>query len=120
VIVRDGVIVEVGEDLTIPKGRDDRLCGEGDLAGSRRRPHAPARAGREDEETVASGTCAAAHGGFTAVCAMPNTDPVCDTGSKVRFLVERAAEQGRRVYPIGAVTKGQKGEQLAEIGDMVP
>ena len=120
VIVRDGEIVEVGEDLTIPKGETIEcaekviLPGLADVHTHLREP------GREDEETVASGTRAAAHGGFTAICAMPNTDPVCDTGSKVRFLVERAAEEGVvRVYPIGAVTKGQKGEQLAEIGDMV-
>jgi dihydroorotase len=51
---------------------------------------------------------------------MPNTAPVCDPGSKVRFVVERAEAEGAvRVYPIGAVTKGQAGEQLAEIGDMV-
>ncbi len=76
--------------------------------------------GREDEETVASGTRAAAHGGFTAVCAMPNTLPVCDTGSHVRFLVERAEEQGVvRVYPVGALTARSKGEAIAEIGDMV-
>lgn len=76
--------------------------------------------GREDEETVASGTRAAAHGGFTAVCAMPNTFPVCDTGSQVRFLVERAEERGVvRVHPVGSLTSGSKGEAIAEIGDML-
>ena len=120
VVIRDGVIVDVGEDLTIPKGETVE-CAEKVILPGLVDVHAHLREpGREDEETVASGTRAAAHGGFTAVCAMPNTDPVCDTGSKVRFLVERAAEEGVvRVYPIGAVTKGQKGEQLAEIGDMV-
>jgi len=120
VVVRDGLIVGVGEELAIPKG-ETIDCAEKVVLPGLVDVHTHLREpGREDEETVASGTRAAAHGGFTAVCAMPNTDPICDTGSKVRFLVERAAEQGVvRVYPIGAVTKGQKGEQLAEIGDMV-
>jgi dihydroorotase len=76
--------------------------------------------GREDEETVESGTRAAARGGFTAVCAMPNTTPACDTGSAVRFLRDRAAAVGVvRVHPVGALTAGRGGERLAEIGDMV-
>ena len=76
--------------------------------------------GYEYKEDVESGTRAAAHGGFTAVCAMPNTNPVCDEGAAVRFLVERAAERGKvRVYPIGALTVGLKGEALAEMGDML-
>jgi len=76
--------------------------------------------GFEYKEDVESGTRAAAHGGFTAVCAMPNTNPVCDEGAAVRFLVERAAERGRvRVYPIGALTVGQKGDAIAEMGDML-
>ena len=119
-IVRDGKIVEIGEDLTIPKGITvecaEKIVVPGlvDLHTHLREP------GREDKETVASGTRAAAHGGFTAVCAMPNTSPVCDTGSAVRFLIERAEETGVvRVHPIGALTAGQKGEALAEMGDML-
>ncbi|MDY0087935.1 MAG: dihydroorotase [Coriobacteriia bacterium] len=118
-IVRDGRIVEIGEDLSIPKGITlecaEKIVVPGlvDLHTHLREP------GREDKETVATGTRAAAHGGFTAVCAMPNTAPICDTGSKVRFLIERAEETGVvRVYPIGALTAGQKGEAIAEIGDM--
>ncbi|HZL05857.1 MAG TPA: dihydroorotase [Coriobacteriia bacterium] len=120
IIIRDGVIEEIGHDLTIPKGETFDatekvvLPGLVDIHTHLREP------GREDEETVESGTAAAAHGGFTAVCAMPNTLPVCDTGSNVRFLIERAVAEGHvRVYPIGAVTKGQAGAQLAEIGDML-
>lgn len=119
-IVRDGRIVEIGEDLSIPKGITiecvEKVVVPGlvDLHTHLREP------GREDKETVATGTRAAAHGGFTAVCAMPNTSPICDTGSKVRFLIERAEETGVvRVHPIGALTAGQKGEAIAEIGDMV-
>jgi len=75
--------------------------------------------GREDKETIASGTRAAAAGGFTAVCAMPNTEPVNDTAGITRAIVEKArAEGATRVYPIGAITRGQRGEELAEFGDL--
>ena len=76
--------------------------------------------GREDVETVATGARAAAAGGFTAVCAMPNTDPVTDNQAAVGFIVRQAQRAGlARVYPIGAVSVGQKGEALAEFGEMV-
>lgn len=75
--------------------------------------------GQEHKETIATGTAAAAAGGFTAVACMPNTDPVNDSASVTRAILEAAAAGGRvRVYPIGAVTKGMKGEQLAEIADL--
>ena len=75
--------------------------------------------GREDKETIATGTRAAAAGGFTAVCAMPNTDPVNDTAGITRAIVERARAEGAvRVYPIGAITRGQMGEELSEYGDL--
>ena len=76
--------------------------------------------GREDVETIATGARAAAAGGFTAVCAMPNTDPVTDNQAAVGFIVRQALRaQSARVYPIGAVSVGQKGESLAEFGEMV-
>lgn len=76
--------------------------------------------GQEDLETVATGAMAAAAGGFTAVCAMPNTDPVTDNQAAVGFIVRQAMRAARaRVYPIGAITLGQKGQQLAEFGEMV-
>jgi dihydroorotase len=75
--------------------------------------------GREDKETIATGTRAAAAGGFAAVCAMPNTDPVNDTAGITRAILEKARTEGAvRVYPIGAITRGQKGEELAEYGDL--
>lgn len=120
VLIRDGVIVEVADAIEAPDATviecAEKLVLPGlvDVHTHLREP------GREDKETVCSGTRAAAHGGFTAVCAMPNTDPVCDTGSKVRFLIERAAERGIvRVHPVGALTTGLRGEALAEIGDMI-
>lgn len=76
--------------------------------------------GQEDLETVASGAMAAAAGGFSAVCAMPNTDPVTDNQAAVGFIVSQAQRAAKaRVYPIGAVTLGQRGEQLAEFGELV-
>src|SRR5574337_44383 len=75
--------------------------------------------GREDKETIASGTMAAARGGFTAVCCMPNTDPVNDTRSVTEFILDTAKREGAvHVYPVGAITKGLKGEELAEIGEL--
>ena len=76
--------------------------------------------GREDAETIETGSRAAAAGGFTSVCAMPNTEPVIDNQSAVGFVIAQARRAGLcRVYPIGAVSLGQKGEQLTEFGEMV-
>src|SRR5690348_14795724 len=76
--------------------------------------------GREDVETIATGARAAAAGGFTAVCAMPNTDPVTDNQAAVGFIIRQAARaRASRVYPIGAISLGQRGEALAEFGEMV-
>jgi dihydroorotase len=120
IVIRDGRIVEIGQDLAIPKGETVE-CAEKVLLPGLVDAHTHLRQpGREDEETVASGTRAAAHGGFTAVCAMPNTEPVADQGAAVRALLEIAASEGAvRVHPLGAITAGQRGESLAEIGDMV-
>ena len=75
--------------------------------------------GREDSETIESGTDAAAHGGFTAVACMPNTQPVNDSESVTSFILERAREVSKvGVYPVGAITKGSQGKTLAEIGEM--
>lgn len=76
--------------------------------------------GFEHRETVATGSAAAAAGGFTAVCAMPDTDPVNDGPSVTGFIRERASDVGLvRVYPIGAISHGLAGAELAEIGEMV-
>jgi dihydroorotase len=76
--------------------------------------------GREDEETVASGAAAAAAGGFTAVACMPNTEPPNDSASVTEFILEQARRAAAAsVLPIGCVSKGRKGEELAEIGEMV-
>ena len=76
--------------------------------------------GQEWKETVVTGTRAAAAGGFTAVACMPNTVPVNDSRSVTEFILSQAQTHGCvRVYPIGCVSKGQAGEELAEMGDMV-
>ena len=76
--------------------------------------------GREDAETVATGASAAVAGGFTSVCAMPNTDPVTDNQAAVGFIVKQAEAAGAaRVYPIAAISMGLKGEQLAEFGELI-
>jgi dihydroorotase len=76
--------------------------------------------GFEHAETIATGALSAVAGGFTAVCAMPNTDPVTDSQATVGFVVRQSIRAGlARVYPIGAVSMGQRGEQLTEFGEMV-
>jgi len=75
--------------------------------------------GFEYKETIRTGTMAAVKGGFTSVCAMPNTNPVNDNSSVTDFIIRKAIQEGAcTVYPIGAITKGQKGEELAEMGIM--
>jgi dihydroorotase len=121
VLIQDGKIAATGAGLGIPDGADVRKVvglvvapGLVDVHVHLREP------GNEDEETVASGARAAVAGGFTAVCAMPNTDPVTDNQAAVGFIVGQSVRAGlARVYPIGAVSVGQKGEQLAEFGEMV-
>jgi len=74
--------------------------------------------GHEHKETVATGVASAVAGGFTAVACMPNTDPINDHAGITQFILKKAAEaQSARVYPIGAVSLGSKGDQLAELGE---
>ena len=119
VLLRDGVVAKVDEKLAAKGAEVVEAAGfvvaPGfvDLHTHLREP------GFEYKETIATGTRAAAAGGFTSVCAMANTDPVPDDAPTVAFVVRRARETGVvRVYPIGAVSKGLKGVELAEIGSM--
>lgn len=76
--------------------------------------------GQEYKETIETGTAAAAHGGFTGICSMPNTNPTTDNATTIDYVLDKAAQAGHcRVYPSGACTKGLKGESLSEMGDMV-
>jgi len=75
--------------------------------------------GDEYKETIASGAAAAVAGGFTSICAMPNTTPVNDNASVTRFIIDKAREAGlARVFPIGAISRESKGEELAEMAEM--
>ncbi len=75
--------------------------------------------GHEYKETIASGAAAAVAGGWTSVCAMPNTDPVNDSPAVTRFIIEQAERAGlANVFPVGSITKETKGTELAEMGEM--
>jgi len=119
VVVRDGRIVEVGPGLSIPKGIEVDLTGKVLVPGLVD-VHVHLRdPGQEYKEDIATGGAAAAAGGFTAVLAMPNTKPVCDSGSKVRYVLDKAAEATRtRILAAGAISVGLQGEALSEMGDM--
>jgi len=120
-LMADGRIAGLGQGLGVPDGAEivdarGKVVAPGliDLHVHLREP------GREDVETVATGARAAAAGGFTAVCPMPNTDPVTDNQAAVGFIVKQAQAAGAaRVYPIAAISLGQKGQQLAEFGELV-
>ena len=75
--------------------------------------------GREDKETLKSGSLSAMSGGFTRVCVMPNTIPPLDSPESIRFIKDKSRDLPIQIYPIGAITIGQKGNELAEYGGMV-
>src|SRR5688500_11195599 len=119
IFVKDGRIATIGEKLSVPSAEVVdaagliALPGLVDLHTHLREP------GREDAETVETGSRAAALGGFTAVHAMANTDPVADTAGVVEQVWRLGREAGLcDVFPVGAVTVGLRGERLAELGAM--
>ncbi len=120
VVVRDGRIAEVGERIERPRGAlavDARgrwvVPGFIDLHCHLREP------GQEYKETVATGARAALAGGFTSVCAMPNTVPPCDNASVAELVRERARDAGlARVHPVGCISRGMEGKDLAEYGEL--
>ena len=121
VLIQDGKIAAVGRGVGAPDGTDVRDVRDHVVAPGLVDVHVHLREpGNEDVETVATGARAAAAGGFTAVCAMPNTDPVTDNQAAVGFIVRQSVRAGlTRVYPIGAISVGQRGERLSEFGEMV-
>ncbi|HUH13358.1 MAG TPA: dihydroorotase [Longimicrobiales bacterium] len=121
VLLVDGVVDTVGTGVEAPAGA--RILDAGglvvcpgfiDVHVHLREP------GGEHKETITTGARAAAAGGFTAVCAMPNTDPPVDDPASVGFVLAEGLRAGwARVYPCGAISVGQEGERLAEVGEMV-
>lgn len=120
VLIDDGKIAAVGPNLQMPAGSTmidakGRLVLPGfvDLHVHFREP------GFEYKETIQSGSAAAVAGGFTTVCCMPNTNPVNDNQAVTEFILERSRLAGlANVWPVGAITKGSEGKELAEIGDL--
>jgi dihydroorotase len=121
VLIRDGKIESVGRDIGSPDGADVIDCAGLIVAPGFIDVHVHLREpGREDVETISSGAHAAVAGGFTGVCAMPNTKPVTDNQATVGFVKRQGEAAGyARVYPYGAISVAQKGETLAEMGEMV-
>jgi dihydroorotase len=119
ILMQRGKVAKIDENIT--ENCDRIIDGEGlyvapgliDMHVHLREP------GYEHKENIFTGTRAAAKGGFTSVCCMPNTRPVCDNESVVTYIKDQAFKADFcRVYPIGAITKGQEGKELAEIGCM--
>src|SRR5688572_7450919 len=119
VLIEDGLIRRVGKDLPVGDAEVYEVPAGGIVAPGLIDIHVHLREpGQEHKETVATGTASAVAGGFTAVACMPNTTPVNDHAGITQFILKKASEAGlARVYPIGAVSLGQKGEQLAELGE---
>lgn len=120
-LLRDGKVEALGESLS-PRGSVDETI---DARGKLVCPglidvHVHFREpGDEEEETIASGAAAAVAGGFTTVCCMPNTKPALDNEAQVEFVLREAERVGlANVYPVGAITKGREGRELAEMVSM--
>ena len=121
VLLRNGKVEACGGSLGTPDGAETLDCSGLIVSPGMIDVHVHLREpGREDVETIATGAHSAAAGGFTGICAMPNTKPVTDNQATVGFVKRQGETAGfARVYPYGAISLGQKGETLAEIGEMV-
>ena len=121
VLLRGGVVESCGPHISTPDGAEVVDCSGMIVAPGLIDVHVHLREpGREDVETVATGAHSAVAGGFTGICAMPNTKPVTDNQATVGFVKRQGEAAGfARVYPYGAISVSQKGETLAEIGEMV-
>ncbi|GAE89193.1 dihydroorotase [Acetivibrio straminisolvens] len=119
ILIEDGIITEIGQDIEITNG--DIIYAEGKMVlPGLVDAHCHLRdPGFEYKEDIETGTMSAAMGGFTSIACMPNTDPVCDNEAIVKYIINKAKQDGFvNVYPIGAISKGQKGEELSEIGEL--
>jgi dihydroorotase len=120
VLVEQGKISRVGTNIAAPQdARVIRAAGRLVLPGFVDLHVHLREPGFEYKETVQSGTASAVAGGFTSVCCMPNTNPVNDNQSITEFILDRAKAAGQaNVFPVGAITKGSEGKELAEIADL--
>lgn len=119
ILIEDGKIVKIAEEIPANGGAEIDASGKHVFPGLIDMHVHLREPGYEYKEDVESGSKAAVKGGFTQICCMPNTDPVTDNKVVVSYVKQRAKEVGLcKVHPIGAITKGSKGEQLAQIGEM--
>jgi len=118
ILLEDGIVIAVGDvDVTDAEQID---CSGKIITAGFIDIHAHFRVpGREDKETLKTGAMSAMAGGFTRVCVMPNTNPPLDTPEAIRFIKDKAESVPIQIYPIGAITIGQKGTEIAEYGEMV-
>ncbi len=121
VLIVDGKIAKIRARIDVPDGARDVDCGGFVVAPGLIDVHVHLREpGEEHKETIATGARAAAAGGFTAVCAMPNTDPPIDDPAAVGFVASQGVRaRAARVYPVGCISAGRQGKRLALIGEMV-
>ncbi len=122
VLIEDEQIEAIGPDLKVDDVDETYDCTDLWICPGLVDPHVHLREpGKEDEETIVSGTQAAAAGGFTTICCMPNTNPPLDNASLIDFILDRAASPeagGVFVAPVGALTVGMRGEQIADLAAM--
>lgn len=120
ILIEEGLIAQISEDIS-GEGFEEIIDAKGkyvlpgfvDAHCHLRDP------GYEYKEDIETGTASAAVGGFTSIACMPNTNPVIDNESVIKYILDKARQEGYvHVYPIGAITKGLKGEELAEIGEL--
>lgn len=119
ILIDRGKVVAIDKNISteaqIIDARDQVVCpGLIDMHVHLREP------GREDEETIASGSQAAIAGGFTSLACMPNTNPVADNASVIEYIFEKESQENSiNIYPLGAITKGLQGKKLVEMGELV-
>tara|TARA_Y100001970_G_C14195247_1_gene837665 strand:+ start:82 stop:1386 length:1305 start_codon:yes stop_codon:yes gene_type:complete len=120
ILIKDNKIISVKKSITLKDEYhvidcENKIVTNGfiDIHSHFREP------GFEYKETIETGSVSAFHGGYTRVCVMPNTDPVIDSPELCKSIIEKSKELPVYVYPIGAITKGQKGMELSEVGGMV-
>ena len=119
ILVKDGKIVKIAENISANGEREIDATGKHVFPGLIDMHVHLRDPGFEHKEDIESGSKAAVKGGFTQICCMPNTNPIMDNKVVVSYVVHKAQEVGLcKVHPIGAITKGEKGEQLADIGEM--